>query len=160
MTETRSDEEKETGAQLVAFEDVDGPVTALFGDKHGPQVQVYAQPLRKSATTSPTGENSRIVKVQQDNTLLLEEFLVYNNTGGALYAMIFDSETLPANGLVPAVTAITVASGDTVSGELEENGLPFTHGICIVLSTTPLILTIAAATAGSITIFYLPASTI
>lgn len=155
MTETtRTDDEENSGATLVAYEDPEGPVRTFFGDALGPFVQINAVPLKKSATLNPNGENERIVKVQADNTLLFEEFIAYNNTGGALYAMIFDSATTPTNGDVPDITAIAMAAGETVSGEVEDRGVPFTKGICVVFSTTPLALTIAGATAGSITIFY------
>jgi hypothetical protein len=103
-----------------------------------------------SATTSAAGENSRIV--EGEHTLL--EVEAYNATGNKLYLMVFDSATLPADGTVPLFTAVPVATDDTTAISLDPYGLPFTEGIVAALSTTPLVLTLAGATAGSISIFY------
>lgn len=103
-----------------------------------------------SATTSSTGEADRIVTGA--HTLL--EVEAYNNTGSVLYLMTFDSTTVPANGTVPKFTAVPVAVGDTTAISLDPYGLAYSDGIVAALSTTPMFLTIAGATAGSISIFY------
>jgi hypothetical protein len=68
--------------------------------------------------------------------------------------MVFDSATLPANGTVPKFTTVPVAIGDPPALSLDPYGLPFTEGIAVAFSSTPLSLTIAGANAGSISIFY------
>lgn len=130
-----------------------GDLVRILADKLGRLWVVQAAPAvspwTKTATTSPTGEASRSVAVPA--TWL--EAVAYNNTGAPAFLMIFDAIALPANGTVPSVTCIAVGVGDTVAVDVGPDGLTFTTGVTVALSSTPLTLTVVGVT-NSFTIVY------
>lgn len=131
----------------------DGDEVKIAADLYGHLYVIVAppstSPWSKSATSSPAGEASH--SVAKPATWL--EVVAFNNTAATAYLMIFDDATLPANGTVPDVTAIAVGAGDTVAVDVGPDGLTFTKGVTVALSSTPLSLTLDGAT-NSFTIVY------
>jgi hypothetical protein len=141
VSETRSDDDKQSGATLVAFEDDDGDQRSFPGDKLGPFFQLRQAPDKFSSTTAAGGEVSHSVEAQVgDPAPVFLEALAYNGSGAKAYLMVFDlAAAALAPGLVPAFAAVAVAADASVAVEVDERGLKFPGGITVALSTTPLV---------------------
>lgn len=71
-----------------------------------------------------------------------------NLSAGTRYLMLFDSDTLPDNGVKPArVWTLATLTG---TDQKWSNGLPFQTGICLALSSTLASLTVVTAGDGLI----------
>lgn len=101
------------------------------------------------ATSVGTGETSSSIAVGGHR---LVEVAVFNPSGGTLFLQVFDLVGVPADGTVPAITAIPVPANTTVAVEIDD-GILFGNGITVVLSTTALVLT-ASGVSASFTIVY------
>ena len=76
----------------------------------------------------------------------LHWLFLYNNNAAVRYAQLFDSVGLPAEGSTP-IFIQSMSPTSSVPKELAfpPDGLVFTNGLWIVISSTPGIKTIAAA---------------
>ena len=86
--------------------------------------------------------SNRVVKATA-GTLFLA--IGYNNNAATRYLQVFNAAALPADGTVPNLPPISVATGQNWSLNLGEYGYAFTTGIVIANSTTAATLTIASA---------------
>lgn len=75
----------------------------------------------------------------------LLEFTGINTSGSTRYIMLFDLDAVPANGTVPKVCPVPVASGAAFTYTPPGGFLQFTTGITWASSTTLATLTITVA---------------
>jgi hypothetical protein len=76
----------------------------------------------------------------------LHWLFLYNNNAAVRYAMIFDAASLPANGTAPMfMQSMTAATSVPKELAFPPDGLLFTTGCVIAISSTPATLTLAAA---------------
>ena len=83
---------------------------------------------------------SRIVSTKPIN---LRSIMVLN-TGGAQYIQLFQSATLPANGTVPDLPALSVGAASTTMFDFGENGIDL-DALTVCNSSTAASKTLGAA---------------
>ena len=73
---------------------------------------------------------------------------VTNTSGGTLYLHVFDAIALPDPGAVPLTSPTTVAAGTNNGNDWRPEGVKFTNGCVLALSSTLDTLTIVGSAAG------------
>jgi len=94
-----------------------------------------------SNSTSTAQEASRVVKASAGTLFVVSGF---NNHTSDQYIQLFDSASLPANGVVPAIV-IRCYAGEPFGYRAPEAGRAFSTGIVICNSTTGPTKTIGSA---------------
>lgn len=72
-----------------------------------------------------------------------------NNTGGAVFLMLFDRTTTPSGGAVPVAVSTSTASGTLGNLNTFEGGLPCATGVYLVFSSTFTTYTAIVSTAAT-----------
>lgn len=73
---------------------------------------------------------------------------VTNTSGGTLYLHVFDATSLPADTAVPLTSPITVAAGTNNGNDWRPEGVRFTLGCVLALSSTLDTLTLVGSDVG------------
>lgn len=92
-------------------------------------------------TTAAGGEASRVAKAASGT---LRDVYAGNVSGALGYLMLFDAAALPANGTVPLLAAVPIANTQEGWYDFGTDGIGFTTGMVVAMSTTQLTLTVVA----------------
>lgn len=89
---------------------------------------------------------SQVLKTSRGRILYLN---AYNNNAAVRYLMLFDATALPANGTTPLLMqAMTATASIPKELAFPPEGMTFTNGLVIAVSSTAASLTLAGADLG------------
>lgn len=86
--------------------------------------------------------------VASETACVVRRTTVTNTSGGTLYLHVFDAIALPADTAVPLTSPITVAAGTNNGNDWRPEGVKFTNGCVLALSSTLDTLTIVGSSVG------------
>ena len=86
--------------------------------------------------------------VASDVACIVRRATVTNTSGGTLYLHVFDASSLPSVGAIPLTSPITVAAGTNNGNDWRPEGVRFSLGCVLALSSTLDTLTIVGSDVG------------
>lgn len=123
----------------------------VFVDENGAHAGIESNPLRTRppkltwADTAGALQNKRIVK-SSPGAVFEARAIVDPSVSSVRYLLFFNQTTVPVNGEIPILRALLPIGGE--AAESIAAGKPFSIGIAVAISETPLTLTLPGSAEG------------